>query len=106
MCGDLGQVYFHPYCIKDEESIKKCIKYSNVVINLVGRDWETRNFSFDDVHFEGARRLARLAKQAGVSRFIHMSALNASVEPNTVSKTIILISILTKLSYIDLYFSI
>lgn len=84
MVGDLGQVYFHHYHLRDEESIAKSIKYSNVVINLVGRDWETRNFKFDDVQVEGARRLARAAKKAGVERFIHLSALNASETPEAV----------------------
>ncbi|CAH2011910.1 unnamed protein product [Acanthoscelides obtectus] len=79
--GDLGQIYFHPYHLRDEESILKCMKYSNVVINLVGRDWETKNFKFDDVHAEGARMLARCAKKSGVERFIHLSALNASIIP-------------------------
>lgn len=59
VCGDLGQVLFHPYNLKDEKSIREAVKYSNVVINLVGRDWETKNFTFDDVHVEGAARLAR-----------------------------------------------
>lgn len=85
VCADLGQIYFHPYSLKDEESILKCMKYSNVVINLVGREWETRNFSFDDVNVEGARRLARLAKQSGVARFIHVSSLNATDPPKSVS---------------------
>lgn len=78
LCGDLGQILFHPFNLRDEESIRKCIKYSNVVINLIGRDWETRNFNFRDVHVEGARRLARLCKEANVERFIHLSALNVS----------------------------
>lgn len=85
LSGDLGQVYFHHYNLNDEDSILKCMKYSNVVINLVGRDWETRNFSFDDVHVDGARRLAKLAKKSGIERFIHLSSLNASEIPNTVS---------------------
>lgn len=84
VCGDLGQVFFQPYDLRDEESIKKALKYSNVVINLVGRDWETRNFSFDAVHVDGARRLAKLAKQAGVERFIHISALNCAERPNPI----------------------
>ncbi|KAJ8971044.1 hypothetical protein NQ317_002310 [Molorchus minor] len=84
LCGDLGQVYFHHFHLKDEESIAKSIKYSNVVINLIGRDWETKNFTFDDVHVEGARTLARLAKKAGVERFIHLSALNACETPKKV----------------------
>lgn len=81
VAGDLGQVLFHPFHLQDDDSIRKCIKYSNVVINLVGRDWETKNFKYDDVNVEGARRLARLAKEAGVERFIHVSALNASLNP-------------------------
>jgi NADH dehydrogenase (ubiquinone) 1 alpha subcomplex subunit 9 len=81
LVGDLGQVLFVPYDLRDEESIYKAIQYSNVVINLVGRDWETRNFSFNDVHVKGARTLARLAKEAGVEKFIHVSALNATSNP-------------------------
>ena len=37
-----------------------------------------RNFSFDECHCDGARTIARAAKQAGVQRLIHVSALNAS----------------------------
>ncbi|TGZ54110.1 NADH dehydrogenase [ubiquinone] 1 alpha subcomplex subunit 9, mitochondrial [Temnothorax longispinosus] len=80
LCGDLGQVLFHPFHLRDDESIRKCIKYSNVVINLIGRDWETRNFTFHEVHVEGARRLARLCKEANVEHFIHVSALNVGEE--------------------------
>ncbi|XP_012536246.1 NADH dehydrogenase [ubiquinone] 1 alpha subcomplex subunit 9, mitochondrial [Monomorium pharaonis] len=78
LCGDLGQILFHPFHLRDDESIRKCIKYSNVVINLIGRDWETRNFTFHEVHVEGARRLARLCKEANVEHFIHVSALNVT----------------------------
>jgi len=81
VAGDLGQIYFTPYNLKDEESIRKAVKYSNVVVNLVGRDWETKNYKFEDVNVEGARRLARIAKECGVDRFIHVSALNATPNP-------------------------
>ncbi|KDR23820.1 NADH dehydrogenase [ubiquinone] 1 alpha subcomplex subunit 9, mitochondrial [Zootermopsis nevadensis] len=84
LVGDLGQVLFVPYDLRDEESIYKAIQYSNVVINLVGRDWETRNFSFHDVHVQGARTLARLSKEAGVEKFVHVSALNASSNPKPI----------------------
>ncbi|XP_012224752.1 NADH dehydrogenase [ubiquinone] 1 alpha subcomplex subunit 9, mitochondrial [Linepithema humile] len=80
LCGDLGQVLFHPFHLRDEESIRKCIKYSNVVINLIGCDWETKNFSFRETHVEGAGRLARLCKEANVEHFIHISALNVGDE--------------------------
>lgn len=58
-CGDLGQVLFHFYDLRDDNSIREAVKYSNVVVNLVGRSWETRNFKFNDVHVDGARRIAR-----------------------------------------------
>lgn len=59
LVGDLGQTLFQFYSLNDINSIKKAVKYSNVVVNLVGRDWETKNFKFDDVHVEGARNIAR-----------------------------------------------
>lgn len=37
-----------------------------------------RNFKFRDVHVDGAERIAKIAAQAGVPRFIHVSHLNAS----------------------------
>jgi len=43
-----------------------------------------RNFTFDGVHVEGAQRLARIARECGVEKFIHMSHLNA--QPHPISK--------------------
>ncbi|XP_050722577.1 NADH dehydrogenase [ubiquinone] 1 alpha subcomplex subunit 9, mitochondrial-like [Eriocheir sinensis] len=80
MVGDLGQVLFIPYHLCDEDAIRKAVKHSNIVINLVGRDWETRNFSFDKVHVEGSHRLAHICKEMGVERFLHVSALNSDRE--------------------------
>ena len=84
LAGELGQILFLPFDLQDEESIRKCMKYSNVVINLVGRDWTTKNYSFDQVHVEGARRLARIARESGVEKFIHFSHLNAQPNPPSI----------------------
>ncbi|CAG9791888.1 unnamed protein product [Diatraea saccharalis] len=81
VCGDLGQVLFTPFDIRDEESIAKAVRYSNVVINLVGRDYETKNFKYKDVHVDGPRRIARICREMGVERLIHLSYLNASENP-------------------------
>ncbi|SCZ96596.1 BZ3500_MvSof-1268-A1-R1_Chr4-4g07462 [Microbotryum saponariae] len=82
VCGDLGQ----EWDLKNDTQIEECLRHSDTVYNLVGRDYTTnlyrsllpRNFSFDDVHVSGARRLARIAHISGVSRFIHLSHLNAA----------------------------
>jgi len=79
--GDLGQVLFSPYHLKDEESIRKTMKYSDVVVNCIGREYETRNFKFKDVNVTGPATLARIAKEMGVKRFIHISTINASDKP-------------------------
>ena len=40
-----------------------------------------RNFTFDAVNLEGAQRLARIARESGVEKFIHISHLNAQPHP-------------------------
>ena len=82
VCGDLGQVLFSPYHLKDEESIRKAMKYSDVVINLIGREHETLNFKFKDVNVTGPATLARIAREMGVKRFIHISSINAKENPD------------------------
>lgn len=81
VAGDLGQILFLPYEITDEDSIRKCVKYSNMAVNLVGRDWETKNFTFHQVHVDGARAIAKACREAGVEKFLHFSALGASPDP-------------------------
>lgn len=44
-------------------------------------DQSNSNFSFKDVHVDGAQLIAKIAKQNNVSRLIHFSALNANPAP-------------------------
>jgi NADH dehydrogenase (ubiquinone) 1 alpha subcomplex subunit 9 len=82
--GDLGQILFTPFHLKDDASIARAVKHSNVVINLIGREMNTRNFNQWDVNVEGPRRLARIAREAGVERFVHISNINARPEPDRI----------------------
>lgn len=79
--GDLGQIYFAPYSFKDEKSLFEAVRYSDIVVNATGKETETKNFPFSEIHCEGPRRLARIARECGVKRLIHFSALNASPSP-------------------------
>ncbi|XP_063762885.1 NADH dehydrogenase [ubiquinone] 1 alpha subcomplex subunit 9, mitochondrial [Eleginops maclovinus] len=47
--GDLGQLLFMEWDARNKDSIKRALEHSNVVINLVGREWETSNYRFEDV---------------------------------------------------------
>ena len=78
LAGDLGQIHVRPYHLLDTEKIRDLVKYSNVVVNLVGRDHETSNFSYQDVHVLGAARIAQACKDMDVERLVHFSAYNAS----------------------------
>ncbi|KAF8490784.1 NAD(P)-binding protein [Russula emetica] len=76
--GDLGQIVSMEWDISNEEQIAECVRHSDIVYNLVGRDYETKNFTFDDVHVKGAGRIAKVSASVGVPRLVHVSHLNAS----------------------------
>lgn len=84
LMGDLGQIVSLEWDIRNEEQIAECVRHSSIVYNLVGRDYETKNFSFSDVHATGPERIARISAECGVPRFVHISHLNAN--PTSSSK--------------------
>lgn len=55
------------------------MRHSDVVYNLVGRDYETKNFSYTDLHATAAGDIARIAREEGVDRLVHVSHINADV---------------------------
>lgn len=79
LMGDLGQIVPMKYNPRDENSIKAVMAKANVVINLIGREYETRNFSFEEVNHSMAEQLAMISKEhGGIMRFIQVSSLGAS----------------------------
>lgn len=78
--GDLGVVNFVEFDSRNIKSIQDSVAHSDVVINCIGADYNTKNFSMADVNIGIAERIARLTKEAGVPRFIHLSSYNA--DPN------------------------
>lgn len=64
---------FHP------DSLREAMAGCDAVIHLVGiiREQPRKGITFPRIHIEGTRNVVEAAKQAGVSRFVHMSALGA-----------------------------
>ncbi len=83
--GDLGQVLFCPFELKDEDSIRRAVQHSTIVINLIGRGIETSNFSFEDVNIRGPAAIARICREMGVKRLVHMSSINARSEEGEIN---------------------
>lgn len=75
--GDLGRVVMIEYDLRNTASIEESVRHSDIVFNLVGRDYPTKNFSLHDVHVEGTRRIADAVAKYDVDRFIHLSSHSA-----------------------------
>lgn len=75
--GDPGQVNPVRADITDPASIRAAIAGADAVINLVGILFERGKVTFDAVHRQGAANVALAAKDAGIARLVHMSALGA-----------------------------
>ncbi|KAM9171105.1 NADH dehydrogenase [ubiquinone] 1 alpha subcomplex subunit 9, mitochondrial [Pangshura tecta] len=78
--GDLGQILFLEWDSRDKNSTRRAVEHSNVVINLVGKEWETKNFSFEDEFVNIPRDIAQITREAGIETLIHISHLNADMK--------------------------
>ena len=81
--GKVGQIQLISGDIKEELKIHEYVKGSNCVINCVATFFETRSQSFNVLHVNAAKNLAKVAKQEGIKQFIHVSSLGASTESSS-----------------------
>ncbi|HEY8128220.1 MAG TPA: complex I NDUFA9 subunit family protein [Hyphomicrobium sp.] len=75
--GVVGQVYGVQANLRYADSIARAVEGAEIVINAVGILAPTGPQTFEAVHAEGARRVAKAAKEAGAARLIHISAIGA-----------------------------
>jgi NADH dehydrogenase len=64
----------------DQTTLRDCFASCDAVINLIGILNEDRRTTFADVHVALVERLVAAARDAGVPRLLHMSALHAHPE--------------------------
>ena len=75
----LQVVPFKGFNIRNDDHIRAAISRSNLVVNLLGLEKETVNFSFEDVHVDAAARIANIAAESDLlERFWHVGCLSAS----------------------------
>ena len=78
--GNVGQIEPVQANIRDEASVVRAVEGASAVINLVGLLYEGGKQSFTSVQVEGAERVARLARAAGVPVFVQLSSLSSNAE--------------------------
>jgi uncharacterized protein YbjT (DUF2867 family) len=75
--GNVGQIAALNLAIDDERVLPAFLAGNAALVNCVGILSESGPQSFERVHHTGPARLARLAREAGIERFVHISAIGA-----------------------------
>lgn len=63
--------------VRDDAAVARAVEGAAGVVNAVGLYVERGGATFDAVHVEGAARIARHAREAGVERLVHVSGIGA-----------------------------
>ncbi|HXC91213.1 MAG TPA: complex I NDUFA9 subunit family protein [Stellaceae bacterium] len=75
--GLVGQIAAVDVTIDDEQLLPAFLAGNEAVVNCVGILQEGGAQTFERVHHLGPARMARLAREAGVARLVHISAIGA-----------------------------
>jgi len=75
--GDVGQIVPLNVGIGDETLLPAFLADNDSLVNCVGILRESGSQTFELVHHTGPARLGRFAREAGVDRFVHISAIGA-----------------------------
>jgi len=81
--GVVGQVEPVLANIRDDASVRAAIKGADAVVNCVGILVESGKNRFDAVQAEGAARIARIAKEERAARLVHVSAIGADADSDS-----------------------
>ncbi|KAF2033254.1 NAD(P)-binding protein [Setomelanomma holmii] len=80
VAGDLGRVVFIEMDLRNTASIEESVRHSDIVYNLIGRDYPTKNFSLEDVHVAGTERIVDAVAKYDIDRFVQVSSHSASLD--------------------------
>ncbi len=83
LAGPPGWVEVVQANIRDKPSVTRALEGADAVINLVGILQETSRQSFHGTQAQGARNIAEMAADMGISKFIQISAIGADETSNS-----------------------
>ncbi|MGH8587350.1 MAG: complex I NDUFA9 subunit family protein [Gammaproteobacteria bacterium] len=72
--GDVEVVYAD---VRDGTTVAQAVRDSDAVVNAVGLYVEQGEATFQAVHVDGAQEVARVAREAGIPRLVHISGIGA-----------------------------
>jgi uncharacterized protein YbjT (DUF2867 family) len=75
--GDVGQIDIVQANVRNEPSLRRALSGATAAVNLVAVARETGRQGFQALHVMGAHNVAQAARDEGVTRLVHMSALGA-----------------------------
>jgi uncharacterized protein YbjT (DUF2867 family) len=78
--GAVGQIVPVQANLRYATSVARAVEGADAVINCVGVLAPSGAQSFNAVHASGARAIAKAAREAGVKRFVHVSAIGADAK--------------------------
>ncbi len=75
--GEPDQIDLIQANLHDPQSIASALEGAEAAVNLIGILTESDDQTFADIQSRGARTVAEAVKEAGITRFIHISAIGA-----------------------------
>lgn len=75
--GEVGQIVLIGCDPLDDRSLREALAGARHAVNLIGILYERRAGEFDRVHGELPGRLGRIAREEGLERVVHVSAIGA-----------------------------
>lgn len=78
--GTVGQIHAVQANLRYPDSVARAIEGANAVVTSVGILAPCGKQTFGAVHAEGARTIAKAAREAGVARLVHVSSIGADLK--------------------------
>ena len=82
--GVVGQVEPILCNIRDDASVENALNGADAAVNCVGILIEDKKNTFSAVQHSGAERIGRLSKELGINSLVHISAIGANENSNSI----------------------